>query len=169
MGTRIVVMKDGYIQQVDTPQNIYNYPSNIFVARFMGSPQMNFFDGKVVFKGDKAYATLDDQMILLPETSAAILKKENLDGKLVTFGIRPENLDDDKTLVAENPTEVIDVDIEVIELMGAESYVYGKSGNASLTIRMDGTTELKVGQKAKMHLDASKIHVFNKETELRVI
>jgi multiple sugar transport system ATP-binding protein len=169
MGTRIVVMKDGIVQQVDTPQNIYNFPANIFVASFIGSPQMNFFDGKIVFEGEKAYATLDTQKILLPESSANILKKENLEGKLVTFGIRPENLDDDKSLVAARPTEVIELEIEVIELMGAESYIYGKVGNTSITIRVDGTTDLKVGEKAKIHIEASRIHVFNKETEARVI
>ena len=169
MGTRIVVMKDGIIQQVDTPQNIYNFPANLFVASFIGSPQMNFFDGKVEFDGEKAYATLGGQKILLPESSANTLKKEKLDGKLVTFGIRPENLDDDKALVAENPTEIINLDVEVIELMGAESYIYGKSGEASMTIRVDGTTDLKVGQKAQIHIDAKRIHVFNKETEARII
>ena len=169
MGTRIVVMKDGIVQQVDTPQNIYNFPANIFVASFIGSPQMNFFDGKVVFEGDKAYASLGNQKILLPESSAAILKEQKLEGQVVTFGVRPENLDDDKDLVASNPNEIIDVDVEVIELMGSESYIYGKSADSALTIRVDGTTTLKVGEKAKIHVNAKRIHVFNKETEARII
>ena len=169
MGTRIVVMRDGIIQQVDTPQNIYNFPSNKFVAGFIGSPQMNFFDGKVVVEGEKAYATLGGQKILLPEETAKVVKKENLAGTEVTFGIRPEHLDDDPELVAANPGEVVDVEVEVIELMGSESYIYVKDETTPLTVRVNGTTKLTVGDKAKIHLDAAKIHIFNKETEMRIV
>ena len=134
MGSRIVVMKDGIVQQVDTPQNIYNYPANIFVASFIGSPQMNFFDGEVTVEGEKAYATLGDQKILLPESTAKAVKKENVGGKLVTFGIRPEYLDDSKDLVSNNPNEVVEGKVEVIELMGSESYIYIKVGGIQLTV-----------------------------------
>ena len=169
MGSRIVVMKDGIVQQVDTPQNIYNYPANIFVASFIGSPQMNFFDGEVTVEGEKAYATLGDQKILLPESTAKAVKKENVGGKLVTFGIRPEYLDDSKELVADNPNEVVEGKVEVIELMGSESYIYIKVGGIQLTVRVNGTTGLKVGDVAKIHMDASRIHIFNKETEARIV
>jgi multiple sugar transport system ATP-binding protein len=169
MGSRIVVMKDGIIQQVDTPQNIYNYPSNIFVASFIGSPQMNFLNGEVLFEENKAYAIFEEQKILLPEKTAKILKDNNVKGKKVVFGIRPEALNDDVSMIKENPEEVIDVNVEVIELMGAESYIYTKDGSSSLTVRVEGTTRLKVGEKAKLHMDAEKIHVFDKETELRIV
>ena len=169
MGSRIVVMKDGIVQQVDTPQNIYNYPANIFVASFIGSPQMNFFDGEVTVEGEKAYATLGDQKILLPESTAKAVKKENVGGKLVTFGIRPEYLDDSKDLVSNNPNEVVEGKVEVIELMGSESYIYIKVGGIQLTVRVNGTTALKVGDMAKIHMDASRIHIFNKETEARIV
>ena len=169
MGTRIVVMKDGVIQQVDTPQNIYNYPTNKFVASFIGSPQMNFFDGEVVVEGEKAYASFGGQRILLTEDAAKTIKKENLNGQSVTFGIRPEYLDDDKNLVEANPNEVVEGTVEVIELMGSESYIYMKIAGVTFTVRVNGTTSLKVGDKAKVHMKASKIHLFNKETELRII
>ena len=169
MGSRIVVMKDGIIQQVDTPQNIYNHPSNMFVASFIGSPQMNFIDGEVKIEGDKAYALFENEKILLPEEATSKLKREGLDGKAVKFGIRPEELDDDKELIEANPTEVIDASVEVIELMGAESYIYTKIGNTKLTVRVNGSTALKVGEQAKVHINPNRIHVFDKETELRVI
>ena len=169
MGTRIVVMKDGVVQQVDTPQNIYNFPSNIFVAGFMGSPQMNFFDGQVVEENDKLYATIESQRILLPEETTKVLKKENLQGKDVTFGIRPENIELDNEYESSTNHEAINARVEVVELMGAESYIHTKADNQNLTIRVNGTTDYKVGQLAKIYVDTSKIHVFNKETEMRVI
>lgn len=169
MGTRIVVMKDGIIQQVDTPQNIYNNPENIFVASFIGSPQMNFFDGEIVEEDGKVYATFDGQKLLLPEENAAKVKESNLVGKVVTFGIRPENLSDDEELIAQNPNDLVDLTVEVIELLGAESYIHTKGTANTLTIRVNGTTDLKVGEKTKMYVDTSKIHVFNKETEHRII
>ena len=168
MGTRIVVMKAGIVQQVDTPQNIYNYPANKFVASFIGSPQMNFIDGKLSFEDGKVYATFDGEKILLPEEKAKKLNEALLKDKVVTFGIRPEHLSDDEELIDERPEEVIGVRVEVVELMGAESYIYTKNAGSNITIRVNGTTELKVGQKARVHMDPTKIHVFDKETEVRL-
>ena len=169
MGTRIVVMRDGVVQQVDTPQNIYNYPSNKFVASFIGSPQMNFFDGQVVFEGEDGYATIGGQKVKLTEEAVKVAKKENLQGKEVTFGIRPEYLDDSAELVAKNPATVVDSEVEVIELMGSESYIYVKVGSTPLCVRVNGTTSLKVGDKAKIYLDTRKMHIFDKESELRLV
>ena len=167
MGTRIVVMKDGVIQQVDTPQNIYNNPTNLFVAGFMGSPQMNFIDGVVEKSGNDLFASFSGNKIKFPANKSDALK--SYIGKEVTFGIRPQSLSDDKELIANNPQSTIVGDIEVVEHMGAESYVYTKCGNASITIRIEGTTNLKVGEKAKIYLDSNQLHVFAKDTTLRVI
>ena len=167
MGTRIVVMKDGVIQQVDTPQNIYNYPTNLFVAGFMGSPQMNFIDGVIEKSGNDLFASFNGNKIKFPADKCDALK--SYIGKEVTFGIRPQSLSDDKELIANNPHSTIVGDIEVVEHMGAESYVYTKCGNASVTIRIEGTTSLKVGEKAKIYLNANSLHVFDKDTTLRVI
>ena len=167
MGTRIVVMKDGIIQQVDTPQNIYNYPTNLFVAGFMGSPQMNFIDGVVEKSGNDLFASFNGNKIKFPANKYDALK--SYIGKEVNFCIRPQSLSDDKELIANNPHSTIVGDIEVVEHMGAESYVYTKCGNASVTIRIEGTTNLKVGEKAKIYLNVDKLHVFDKDTTLRVI
>ena len=167
MGTRIVVMKDGIIQQVDTPQNIYNNPTNLFVAGFMGSPQMNFIDGAIEKSWNDLFSSFSGNKIKFPANKSDALK--SYIGKEVTFGIRPQSLSDDKELIANNPQSTIVGDIEVVEHMGAESYIYTKCGNASITIRIEGTTNLKVGEKAKIYLDSNKLHVFDKETTLRVI
>ncbi len=169
MGTRIVVMKDGVIQQVDSPQNIYNYPANLFVAGFIGSPQMNFLEGKVEKEGNEVVAVFGDNKIVFPKEKAEILVKEGYVGKTVTFGIRPEHLSDKSELIEANPNSIVKGNVEVIELMGAESYIYTKCGKNSLNIRVEGTTKLKVGEVAKLYLRAERLHVFDKETEIRIV
>ena len=99
LGTRIVVMKDGVVQQVDTPQNLYDKPGNLFVAGFMGSPQMNFLDAEVSIKGDEAFLKIDNKEIQLPPAKAKKLIDGKYDGKTVTFGIRPEDVDDSEMVV----------------------------------------------------------------------
>ena len=169
MGTRIVVMKDGVIQQVDSPQNIYNYPANVFVAGFIGSPQMNFLEGRIEREGNEIFAVFGDNAIVLPKEKANTLIKEGYIGKTVTLGIRPEHLDDDAELIAANPNSIVKGNVEVIELMGAESYIYTKCGRDSLNVRVEGTTELKIGEVAKLYLRSEKLHVFDKETEIRIV
>lgn len=169
MGTRIVVMKDGVIQQVDTPQNIYNYPANLFVAGFIGSPQMNFIEGKVEKEGNEVVAIFGDNKIVFPKENAQTLVKEGYVGKTVTLGIRPEHLSDDAELIAANPNSIVKGNVEVIELMGAESYIYTRCGKDPLNVRVEGTTNLKIGEVAKLHLRAEKLHVFDKETEIRIV
>ena len=169
MGTRIVVMKDGVIQQVDSPINIYNNPANLFVAGFIGSPQMNFLEGKVEKDGNDVCAVFGENKIILPAEKAQILTKSGYVGKSVTFGIRPEHLSDDADLIAANPGSIVKGHVEVIELMGSESYIYTKCGNSSLNIKIEGSTELKIGEVASLYLKAEKLHVFDKETELRVV
>ncbi|MGG5463024.1 ABC transporter ATP-binding protein [Clostridium sp. B9] len=169
MGTRIVVMKDGIVQQVDSPQEIYNNPANIFVAGFIGSPQMNFIDGTVKEEGGKYFACFQNEKIEMPMEKARLLKEKGYVGKNVIIGVRPEHLDDDQELVAANPTTVIKSKVEVTELMGAESYIYTKLGNQNITVRVNGSTQLKNGQEAKFYVDANKIHIFDKETELKLV
>jgi len=169
MGTRIVVMKDGVIQQVDSPINIYNNPANLFVAGFIGSPQMNFLEGKVEKDGNDVCAVFGENKIILPAEKAQMLTKSGYVGKSVTFGIRPEHLSDDADLIAANPGSIVKGHVEVIELMGSESYIYTKCGNSSLNIKIEGSTELKIGEVASLYLKAEKLHVFDKETELRVV
>jgi multiple sugar transport system ATP-binding protein len=168
MGTRIVVMKDGVIQQVDTPLNIYNTPNNLFVASFIGSPQMNLINGIVSEKEGKLYCKFDENNILLPEEKAKVLKEKGYVNKEVVFGIRPEHLDDNAQIIENNPAATLTGDVEVVERMGAESYIYFKSGNNNMTARVDGSTKAEPKDKIKLYVEHENIHVFDKETELRI-
>ena len=168
MGTRIVVMKDGVIQQVDTPLNIYNTPNNLFVAGFIGSPQMNLLNGTVAEKDGKLFASIEGDNIEIVEEKAKILKDKGYVGKEVVFGIRPEHLDDNEALVKDNPTVTIGGNVEVVERMGSESYIYFKCGENSMTARVDGSTKFEPKDSIKLFVEKENIHVFDKESELRI-
>ena len=164
LGTRIVVMKDGVIQQVDTPQNLYEKPQNLFVAGFMGSPQMNFLDADVEIRGEDVYLNTAGIRIQLPPAKAKKLVEGGYDGKKVTMGIRPEDVYDAQVFV-ENSTCAFESTIKVYELLGAEVYLYFDLGGHPLTARVDPRTNARTGSKVKFAFDVEKIHVFDKETE----
>ncbi len=171
LGTRIVVMKDGLIQQVDTPQNLYDHPVNLFVAGFMGSPQMNFMDATVVVTGTNAALHFADTDIPLPADKAKQLIDKGYDQKTVTFGIRPEDIvDASEPGVSEADTSytVFTSTVNVYELLGAEVFLYFTLGETSITARLAPSTKARPGDSIKIAFDAGKIHVFDKETTMRI-
>ena len=165
LGTRIVVLKDGIIQQVDTPQNLYDKPNNIFVAGFIGSPQMNLVDAKVVQSGNDIVLMFGSNSVKLPEGKAKKLIDAGYVDKTVVMGIRPEDLKDTQIEIEANPDSVIEVNIKVYELLGAEVFLYFDIDQVSCTARVNPRTTSKVGDTIKLALDMSKLHVFDKETE----
>lgn len=168
LGTRIVVMKDGVVQQVDTPQNLYNEPGNLFVAGFIGSPQMNMLDAQVQVSGKEAYLQVGSTArVKLPENKAKKLIEKGYDGKTVVMGIRPENITDDDEAVAGSEA-VLEAKIEVYELLGAEVYLYFTVNGSNMTARVNPRTQARTGDTVKFALDVDKIHVFDKETELTI-
>ena len=168
MGTRIVVMKDGIMQQVDTPQNIYQNPVNMFVASFIGSPQMNFIDVKIEEKAGKVVATFGSDSLALNEDQAATLRKNGYIGKDVVMGIRPEHIGDKEEFIAKHKDTVVNYNVEVTELMGAETYIYLSKAGINMTARVNGTSEAKVGENLTVAMNMNKIHIFDKETEIAV-
>ena len=122
LGTRIVVLKDGIIQQVDTPQNLYDKPCNVFVAGFIGSPQMNLVDARVVMSGNDVVLMFGSNSIKLPEGKARRLIDAGYVDKTVVMGIRPEDLSDSEMIINSAPDSVIEANIKVYELLGAEVY-----------------------------------------------
>ena len=164
LGTRIVVMKDGVIQQVDTPQNLYDKPCNLFVAGFMGSPQMNFLDATVKVEGDVAKLCIANKEIPLPPAKSKKLIAGGYDGKVVTFGIRPEDVEDSEMVISASPI-VFESTVKVYELLGAEVYLYFDLDEYPLTARVDSRTTARPGDTIKFTFDLEKIHVFDKETE----
>jgi len=163
LGTRIVVMKDGIVQQVDSPQNLYDKPQNLFVAGFMGSPQMNFIDATIEVKGDKVLAKTASMTIELPAAKGKKVADGGYDGKLVTLGIRPEDVYDAEQ--APQYSNVFETTINVYELLGAEVYLYSDLDGFPITARVSSSTSARSGSKVKFAFDVDKMHVFDKETE----
>lgn len=165
LGTRIVVMKDGVIQQVDTPDNLYAKPRNLFVAGFIGSPQMNFMDAQVEVKGNDVKLVVGEFSIKLPADKAKKLIDGGYAGKTVTMGIRPENVYDSEEFIKSSPDTVIESKIRVYELLGAEVFLYFDVEGYNMTARVNPQTTARTGDTVRFALDATKIHVFDKETE----
>ncbi len=170
MATRIVVMKDGLIQQVDTPQNLYDAPCNIFVAGFIGTPQMNFITGTLAKKADGVYLEFDGATVKLPDSKANAPELADYIGKEVVVGLRPEAISDEAKAVAAMPESSFDVDVEVTELMGAEIYLYLTCGEETrLIARVSNRSQSRAGDKIKIAFDMSRLHVFDKDTERCII
>ena len=168
MGTRIVVMKDGLIQQVDTPANLYMKPCNQFVAGFIGSPQMNFINVTLNKEGDDLYACFADDKIKIPEGKASKPELAPYIGKEVIMGIRPEDIGDSEIEIEAHKDAAFETDVTGYELLGSEVLLYFKVAGASMTAKVDSRTTARMGDHIKMAIDPEKIHVFDKETELTI-
>ncbi len=167
LGTRIVVMKDGVVQQVDTPQTLYNSPANLFVAGFIGSPQMNFLDAVVKVEGKVAKLVVGGKEFVLPEAKAKAVIEGGYDGKTVVMGIRPEDVYD-ASLVTGMEASELEAQIKVYELLGAEVFLYFDFAGTQMTARVNPSTTARTGDNVKFALDMNKVHVFDKETELTI-
>ena len=165
LGTRIVVMKDGIVHQVDTPTNLYNKPNNIFVAGFIGSPQMNFIDAK--FNGTSLEA--GGVKFDLPTEKAELLKEKGYTGKSVIMGVRPENVHDAKAKSLQELTSPFEAKITVFELLGSEVQLYFDFAGSSMSAKVDQGSRAAVGETVSFAFDKDKIHVFDKETEQAIV
>ncbi len=168
MADRIVVLKDGLLQQEpDTPQNLYDFPDNMFVAGFIGSPPMNFFDG--VLRGTQTEMVLDAGTFQLNVPGQYRTDLAPYMEKEVVFGVRPEHLIN--TQFADNilPGTTSDVNVEVVEPMGSEVYVYFSNGKHSGIARMDARTRVKPNDKMVVAFDMNHLHVFDKQTQKSIL
>lgn len=165
MGTRIAVMYGGLLQQIDTPQTLYDQPANKFVAGFIGSPAMNFFDAKLDRHNGSMVVDVPD-MFTLPVPQE---KTGNLDkyiGKMVTFGIRPENIHDVHFVPpGVNEQARLQAKASVTERMGSEVYVYLEQAGKEFVSRFDARTDAQTGQLVEAVVDMSHMHIFDRETE----
>ncbi len=170
MATRIVVMKDGLIQQVDSPQKLYDEPVNLFVAGFIGTPQMNFMDGKLEKKDGGLYFIYEGNQIKLPESKANAPELQEYIGKEVVVGLRPEGIFDDPDTIAKYPDSTLTADVEVTELMGAEIYLYLTVGEeGKLTARVSSRSTTRAGNSIQIAFDPTRMHIFDKDTERCII
>jgi len=162
MADKIIIMKDGLVQQTGKPQQVYDHPDNMFVAGFIGSPAMNFMDVTVTEK-----MTLKNHQLELdtPAKIRDIIKKNDLTGKDVVVGIRPEDLEDTEFKPEANDSNTITASVEVTEPMGAEIYVYIDIDGVLMTARVAPKSKLKSGDQAKLFVDIEMLHLFDKKTE----
>jgi multiple sugar transport system ATP-binding protein len=163
MATRIAVMNFGVLQQLDTPQSLYDKPNNLFVAGFIGSPAMNFFDGKLIKNDGKMSVDCQAFSVQIPEERADVYIPHA--GKSVIFGLRPEDIHDPKY---ESPGIIgssVEGSVEVTELMGNEIFVFLKSGDHDYVARIDPRTNFKMGDKVQVTYNMGNMHIFDKETE----
>ena len=168
LGTRIVVMKDGVMQQVATPIDLYTKPCNLFVAGFIGSPQMNFIDCKVVRDEEGIKLAFGSYAVKLPESKAEKLVEGGYIDKDVIMGIRPEDIKDEEIFINAGSSNVLDATVRVYEMLGAEVFLYFSVEGHDLTVRVNPRTTARPGDTIKIALDTSKIHIFDKDTETTI-
>lgn len=168
LGTRIVVLKDGIIQQVDSPQKLYNEPDNLFVAGFIGSPQMNFLDAVCKVEGEIVTLKFGEGSVILPPAKAKKLIAGKYDGKTVVLGIRPEDIDDSQIALETHKESIFTTKVTGYELLGSEVLLYYNINGSNMTAKVDSRTPARLGDSVKLAMDVEKIHVFDKETELTI-
>jgi multiple sugar transport system ATP-binding protein len=164
MATRIVVMKDGVIQQIGAPKEIYDKPENIFVGGFIGSPAMNFFQGKLT---ENKFVT-GNFSFEVPEGKLKLLREKGYINKPITLGIRPEDIHDEPLFLEMSPGSTFTTKIDVVELMGAETILYTTINEQNMIARIDSRTDTKAGQSLALALDMNKAHFFDHDTEVRI-
>ena len=180
MGDRIVVMKDGFIQQIDSPINLYENPCNKFVAGFMGSPQMNFIDAKLIMQNGKYTVEFGSEdtktsrgrkfYIELPNSKTADCEalKYYVD-KEVTLGIRPENIHDEEMFISAASTGIIEANVDVTEMLGAQSYLYLTCEGIPLTASVSPRCTARPQDVVKLAMDPNKVHLFDKNDEHSIL
>ncbi|TLS38025.1 ABC transporter ATP-binding protein [Pseudalkalibacillus caeni] len=164
MATRIVVMKDGVIQQVGSPKQVYDTPDNVFVGGFIGSPAMNFLNGQL----EDSHFKMGNIKVKVPEGKLKTLRENGYANKEVVLGIRPEDIHDEPVFIESSQETKITAKIDVAELMGAETYLYSKVADQDFIARVDSRTDIQNGQDVELAFDMHKAHFFNPESEERI-
>lgn len=170
MATRIVCMKDGRIQQVGSPREIYGHPHNVFVGGFIGTPPMNFIEGTVAENGTFTCSKDTDVVIEVPQGKVKLLKEKGFINKKVFLGIRPENIHDerDEIIFEAYPNAVVDCKVKISELLGAETNIYTEVGGCSLIASVASRSDLTFDSEIKFVFDMNKCHFFDAETETNI-
>ena len=162
MADRIVIMKDGFVQQIGTPQEVYNTPNNVFVAGFIGSPAMNFFN--VTLK-DGVISNGKGLSLQLPEAKRKLLEDKGYNGKELIFGIRPEDIESSQIAIDTYPSSSVKAEVVVSELLGAETMLYTRVDDTEFVSKVDARDFHNPGETVELAFDLNKSHFFDKETE----
>ena len=165
MGTRIVCMKDGIIQQVAAPQVLYEYPANLFVATFIGTPQMNIFDATLLDEGGHTYIKFGENKLQLPDEKGRNPEVLAYADQPIICGIRPECISDDAADIEKEGAAVITCEVDVVEQLGSVTYLYLTNEKFNFTASVNARSKARHGDTVKVALDMNRIHLFDKETE----
>lgn len=165
MADRIVIMNDGYIQQVGSPSEVYDYPNNLFVGGFIGTPAMNFVNGHI---DDKGYFVTGHTKISIPKAKYDNLKEQGYIGKDIVFGIRPEDIHDDNIVKETYPDAIVDFKVDVAELLGSETNITAQFENQKVIARVDARTDIAIDDTIQLGFDMNKSHFFDLETTQRI-
>ncbi|MBO6302169.1 MAG: sn-glycerol-3-phosphate ABC transporter ATP-binding protein UgpC [Ruminiclostridium sp.] len=179
MGDRIVVMKDGYIQQIDSPLNLYENPVNKFVAGFIGTPQMNFIDAKLIMMNGKFTVEFGSEdtktsrgrkfYVEIPASKADAETLNYYVDKDVTLGVRPESIHDEESFITSATTGIIEANVDVTEMMGAETYLYLTCEGTPITARVSPRCTARPQDVVKLAIDPTKIHLFDTSDEHAIL
>ncbi|WP_017728709.1 ABC transporter ATP-binding protein [Halalkalibacterium ligniniphilum] len=164
MASRIVVMKDGVIQQVGTPKEVYHFPENVFVGGFIGSPSMNFLSGRL----EKDFFRIGKLSLKIPKAKLAILRAQGYEGIELILGVRPEDIYYEPPFIDSTPDTKLTAKIEVVELTGPETVLYTNVFGQELVSRVDARTDLTTGQSIALAIDMNKVHFFDAKTKQRI-
>jgi multiple sugar transport system ATP-binding protein len=159
MATRIAVLNKGILQQMDTPQQLYDYPANLFVAGFIGSPSMNFFEGKILKEDGDMFVDLDSFKVKVPDSKQSTY--ESLVDQDVIFGIRPEDIHNPDYTPPSIIAESVDTNVDVTELMGNEIFLYLVNGDHNFVARVDPRTRVEMGDKMEVVFNMDNMHIFD--------
>ncbi len=163
MGTRLAVMRDGVVQQLGTPQECYDHPTNVFVAGFIGSPAMNFFDARLVREGDGLCVQTDAFKLLLPPDKAGRVGSASTE--TVIMGLRPENINDHRFRPGELTGRIVSAKVDVVEHMGSELFVYLMTNGTEFLARFDARSEVHAGQPLDVVFNMDNVHLFDPTTQ----
>ena len=166
MGDRILVLKDGILQQIDSPRNLYEVPNNVFVAGFIGSPSMNFFDATLVGEEGNLYIDTGDFRVPVPAERKGMY--DGYVGQEVIFGIRPEHVHAKNFTPSNINAAPLDAMVEVVELLGHELHLYLDAGQNNFVATVDTRLAPSVGQELPLVMDMDQMHLFDKSTELAI-
>jgi multiple sugar transport system ATP-binding protein len=168
MGSRIAVLRDGVLQQIDTPQVLYDTPANIFVAGFIGSPSMNFFDATLVGSADEMHVQSDTFKLAIPPDKAKVYAESGYAGREVVFGIRPSDIYDPDFEAPNIYSQTLTAKVDVTELMGNEIFLYLLIGEKEFKARVDPRSKARVGHELSFIFDMDRMQIFDRQTEMAV-
>ncbi|MEG0035418.1 MAG: ATP-binding cassette domain-containing protein, partial [Oscillospiraceae bacterium] len=169
MGTRIVVMKDGYVQQIAPPQELFDKPCNLFVATFMGTPQMNISEGELIDENGTSYLEFGEndnkKRVALPPEKGRNPEVLAYVGKKILFGIRPNDIHGEPEFIAQHAEQTVEAEVEFVELLGAESNVFLKVSGVEFASVIDSKVHIAANSSVQVAFDTAALHIFDAETE----